>query len=237
LDLKNINVRELIDKTVKFVQEKRDTVVSIAIIAVVAIGLAVYFMIHYSNMKQQAWNKMSMAEGYVYNNMPGQAIPVLDEIINSGSGGTSALQYARLLKANALYNTKDYKNSADLYQSIIQQGKPKSMLPFAYAGLGYAKESIGDYPGAISAYKDFSDKYPDHYYAPRVLESTARVYLLSGSLMDAKQMYEKIATLFPGTAWQRNAQLRLSAFAPQQQGQQRVQPTGNPPAQMPITGR
>ena len=230
INLKNRNFKEIADEIISWIIERKDTAISISIIAAVITGLLIYFFIHYAQVRKQTWDKLAIAEGYVFNNLNDQALQVLNDILaKSGNTDIKSNQYAKLLKSDTLYKMKDYKQSADLYSQIIRTNKPKIILPFAYAGLGYSKENLGDYSGSISAYRDFLEKFPDHYYTARIYESLARVYFLSGAIPEAKQTYEKIITLYPGTSWQQNASRRIMSL-PQQNVQQPAGAQNNIPA-------
>jgi len=207
------DIGEIIIEVINRLQEHKDTVISVGIIFTVIAVVIIYFLIHYSSFKKSVWEKISIAEGYVYNNMPNDAIKILDEIINESPNSKSKhILYVKLLKGDVLYNIGNYKDAIVLYKDIINAGKPPNIVPFAYSGLGYSYENIGNYPEAITIYTEFLEKFGEHFYAPRIYESLARVYTLSGSLIQAKQTYEKIITLYPGTNWAKKAQEEISKF-------------------------
>jgi tetratricopeptide (TPR) repeat protein len=203
-------------------------------IVIVLGALSLYFISSYNETKRSCWEKISMAQGYAYQGMTNQGIQILDDVINKYSNSGLA-QYARLNKANILYDTKNYNLATNVYQEIITAGKQKSIIPFAYAGVGQSKENLADYAGAESVYREEIEKYPEHFITPRIYDSLARVYLLTGRIEDAKQAYEKLATLYPGTYWSNVAQKFVFAVSQAQtQQQSRQQLPGPQQAQPPV---
>ncbi|OGS24256.1 MAG: hypothetical protein A2297_02365 [Elusimicrobia bacterium RIFOXYB2_FULL_48_7] len=219
-------VQELLEKAAAWSKTHWQTLASAVGVIVVFTALGLYFVSNYMAAKKQCWEKISYAQGYASQGMTAQAIQILDEIIAKYSSSDVG-QQARFVKADISYKTGTYNIAATVYQNIINVNRAKSMLPFAYAGLGYSKENLGDYPGAISAYRTFIEKYPNHYLAARVYDSLARVYLVTGSAESAKEMYEKLMTLYPGTYWSQQVQKN---FAPPAQKQPVAQPSREIPA-------
>ncbi|MDI6640787.1 MAG: tetratricopeptide repeat protein, partial [Elusimicrobiota bacterium] len=177
-------------------------------------SLGIYFYIRYTGVKKSAWDKISIAQGYAHQGMTNQSIQLLDDII-SKFGNSDIGQQARLTKADICFKTKNYNLAAQIYQQVIdgkKGGRTKNIIPFAYAQLGATKENLGDYQGAISTYNEFIVKFPEHFLVPRIYDSLARVYLVTGSSEQAKQTYEKLVTLYPGTYWAQQVQRNFSAL-------------------------
>lgn len=219
-------IQKLLEKAVKWSQTRWQTLASAAGVIVVFGLLGIYFISNYTAAKKLSWEKISYAQGYASQGMTAQALQMLDDII-SKYPGSDVGQHARFAKADILFKARTYNTSASVYQEIINVNKSINLIPFAYAGLGYSKENMGDYQGAITAYKGFIEKYPNHFLAARIYDSLARVYLISGSAQSAKEMYEKLLTLYPGTYW--SAQVQKN-FAPPSQNQQQHAPA---PRQIP----
>lgn len=179
--------------------------------------LAIYFFSSYNETKKSYWEKISMAQGYAFQGMTNQALQILDDVITKYPTSVIA-QYARLNKGNILFDTKNYNLAVTVYQEVINTGKQKAILPFAYAGLGQSKENLMDYTGAEAVYKEGIVKYPEHFITPRIYDSLARVYIFMGKIEEAKQTYEKLATLYPGTYWSGAAQKFIFSVT-QQPGQ------------------
>lgn len=222
---------EMIIEGITWVREHRDTALTLAGAAAACLGLAIYFFTHYSAVNREAWNKLGYAESYAYGGVNDQAVKILDEIINSNPQA-KVLQYARLHKANLLFNMKDFKNAKELYSQIISNAKFKILLPFAYLGLGNTLENLTDYKEAARVYTEFIDTLPENYLIPRAHESLARAYEAAGQLDQAKQTYEKISTLYPGSLWARKSQERINLLLQIPGGRQAaVQPPIGAPAQ------
>lgn len=222
LNLKQTDIEKMSENAIKWIISHWQTLASATGVIIAFAILGIYFVSNYNATKQLSWEKISYAQGVASQGMTAQAIQILDDIISKYSD-TDVGQFAKFIKADISFREKNYNLAANLFQEIINNNKAKNLTPFAYSGLGYCKENTGDYQGAISAYKDLLEKYPNHYILPRVYDSLGRVYLLSGSATNAKETYEKLITLYPGTYWSTQVQKN---FATQPQTQQ--------PAQQPI---
>jgi tetratricopeptide (TPR) repeat protein len=88
------------------------------------------------------------------------------------------------------------------------------ILPFILASMGAAQEDQGDFNAAVATYKRLLAEFPDHFLTTKAYESLARSYELSKNPDAAKEIYEKIITMFPGTIWSEKARLRYQTLAP-----------------------
>lgn len=196
--------------SILWLKERWQSAASAAGIIIVFGALGIYFISNYNTTKKLSWEKISYAQGYASQGMTAQAMQILDDVISKYSNSDVG-QYAKFAKADISFRAKNYNVAAGLYQEMINNNKSKDIILFAYSGLGYSKENMGDYQGAIASYKGFLEKYPNHYLAARIYDSLARVYLISGSSQLAKETYEKLMTLFPGTYWSAEVQKNFGA--------------------------
>jgi len=209
--LKENELEDFILTSVEWVKNNRQLASSIAGIATAVIALTAFFFIRYHSVLERANDKLSFAQANIFQGKTEDALKLLDEIISQYPG--SAADYkARLQKAEYLLQIRNFDEAQRVIMPVVEKGKPKLIIPLAISVLGATRESSGKYKDAIETYNLFLDKYPEHFLTPKIYESLARVYEISGSLQDAKTTYEKLATLYPSTAWAQRAQGRLMAL-------------------------
>ena len=229
---KKIDFADAILTAIDWIKKHREVVISVSAVVIIATALTVYIFSKQKSIKETSWDKLSMAQGYIQNNLINQGLDLLNQIIQQAGNSTSA-QYARLSKADILYKNRDYKQAIDIYKEIIKIGKPGDIMPSAYLGMGNSLESLDNYQEAINTYKELIDKFPDHYVTGRTYESLARVYEFTGALNDAMQTYEKLVTLYPGETWSQKAQIRMAAISGKPLPGTAKEPEGEVPAENP----
>lgn len=208
MNLQNKQFSELLNEAILWIKKHRETMISIAAVTAVVIAFAVYFIVHYFDVRKEAEGKLSFGQIYAMNNANDRALGLFDDIINN-YGNTQSAIYAKLFKADLLLRTNNFVESLKLYNDITANNKPENILVFAYIGAGTCSESLGNYNDAIRMYSEALQKYPEHYYAPRIYESLARSYEMSGLFMQTKDIYEKLITLYPGTYYAKKAQEKI----------------------------
>jgi TolA-binding protein len=99
----------------------------------------------------------------------------------------------------------------DLISKILELKKIKSILPHTLYLLGQCYQNLNDFTNAINTYNNFISKYPNHFLTPRVYESLAITYELAGEKENARNVYDKLNILYPGSYWSNLAQQKLTA--------------------------
>jgi TolA-binding protein len=207
-DLKKNELADMVLIAVEWIRNNRNTFFSILAIAAGVLLFSVFFFTRLQTMKVRAEDKLSMAMGQLQQGAAPQGLATLDEIINS-YGGTVAASRARLFKADYLISQNKFKEAEQAVQPVISAGKPKEVVPLAYETLGVIQEDEGNFTDALKTYTTFLEKYPEHFLTPKIYESIGRIRELTGAPQEARSMYEKLATLYPGTAWAQRAQEKM----------------------------
>lgn len=198
------------DQSLEWIRKNRETFIGSLVILLAATVFAVYFFMHYRGLRDTAWKNLFMAQQVGYQGNIPAAQQQLDAIAAS-FGSTSAAPYALLTKGDILFAQAKYKEAEAEYAKVL---KHKELGPFASYNLGKSREAAGDLPGAMTQYAEFLTKSPEHYIAPEVHASLARVQELSGAKDLARTTYEKIGLLYPETTWAMQAKARLQPPAP-----------------------
>ncbi|MFH1368873.1 MAG: tetratricopeptide repeat protein [Elusimicrobiota bacterium] len=218
-NLNKNELAEIIVKAIEWFKNNRNLVYGISATALGIVIIAVFFVVRMQNLKARGEEKLAVAQGLLYQGQPAQGMGLLDEVINSYTVGGISYK-ARIIKSDFLAGQKNYEEAEKVLIPVTLEGKPKKILPLAFAALGSIQESEGKYPEAAATYNTFLDKYPDHFLAPKVYESLARVHEMTGAVNEARAVYEKISTLYPASAWSQRAQERISILPAQQSSQQ-----------------
>ena len=198
------------DKALAWIKHNRETFIGSVVIFLAAVLFAVYFFIHYRDLRDTAWKNLFIAQQIGYAGNVQQAQQQLAAIETSYSN-TSAAPYAAMTAGDILFAQGKFKEAADAYAKIVGD---KNVGPFALYALGKSKEAAGDLAGAQAQYSDFLSKNPEHFLAPEVHISLARAQEMSGAADLAKTTYEKIVLLYPDTSWAMQAKARLEGPAP-----------------------
>lgn len=195
-----------------WIKTHRETFIGSVVITLAAILFAVYFFIHYRDLRDTAWKNLFIAQQVGYSGNVPQAQEQLSAIAKTYSN-TSAAPYAVMTSGDILFAQNKFNEAGEEYSKILSD---KTVGPFAAYALGKCKEAQGDLAGAQAQYAEFLAKNPEHFLAPEVHASLARAQELSGAKDLARTTYEKIVLLYPDTAWAMQAKARLEAKAPNQ---------------------
>lgn len=193
-----------------WIRNNRETFIGSVVIFLAVAVFAVYFFIHYRDLRDTAWKNLFMAQQIGYGGNVPQAQQQLDAVV-AAYGNTSAAPYATLTKGDMLFAQEKFKEAGAEYAKIFNS---KELAPFALYNAGKAKEADGDLPGAQALYSDFLAKEPEHFIAPEVHASLARTQELAGAGDLARTTYEKIVLLYPETSWAMQAKAKLNPPAP-----------------------
>lgn len=213
-ELKRDLLQEWVKQSLEWIAAHRQTFFSVLGTIVVSALVLIFIITNLRNLRRQAWERYSAGQNWVYANNPDNALNFFNEVINNYARTPAAI-YALLSRGDLLYRQRKFPEATDSYKQCLGKDPPKMILPFVLSGLGVAQEDGKDFAGAITTYKQFISEFPDHYLAPKIYESLARVYELSLNPDAAKEVYEKIITMFPATLWSEKARLRYQTLAPQ----------------------
>lgn len=212
-DIKRDPLQDWVKIALGWVVTHRQTFFSVVGTVVVALVVALFVMANFRSLKRQAWERYSAGQNWLNANNPDNAMNFFNEVINN-YGRTPAATYSLLAKADMLYRQRKFGESIEVYRQCLAKDPPAIIFPFVLSGLAIAQEDNGDYTSAIETYRQFTLNNPDHLLAPKSYESLARVYELTRNVEAAKEIYEKIITMFPATFWAEKARQRYQILTP-----------------------
>jgi predicted negative regulator of RcsB-dependent stress response len=136
-------------------------------------------------------------------------IAILDEVIAKYPKASATYQ-ARLSRADVFTEVKAYDEALNILKETQNKAKPEALKPLAAARIIHVYDSKKDVFNAITASKEFIDKYPDHFLIRDIYLNLAEYYLASGSKEDALKIFNEILISFPATQEAEKAQKRIN---------------------------
>lgn len=211
-DIKKDELTEIILNCAEWIKKNRTMFFSVAGTVLGVAVLTAFFFVRFYSLKSRAIDRLAIAQGELQQGDPAKAIGQLDDVINKYANTKASFQ-ARLSKAEYLFRQGNFDEAENMVKPVVENGKPKKIVPLAMATLGTIYESNAKYSEAIETYNKFLDKYPGHFLAPKVFESLARVYELTNVIDKAISTYEKLASLYPAPGWANRAQERINMLS------------------------
>jgi tetratricopeptide (TPR) repeat protein len=125
--------------------------------------------------------------------------------------GENTGAFALLLLADQQYQDGKYGDAEKTYQRFVDEYPKHPMLDAAYYGKGAARESQGDYAGAINAYQRVMETpNASHLFDARI--AVGRCLEAQQQWKKARQNYEDLIAASPNTQWAERARNRIVAL-------------------------
>jgi len=223
------------DKIYGWIRRNRETVIGSAVILLAVIAFAIYFVANYRSLRDAAWRNLFIAQQNAYSGNIENAQKLLTEIQKT-YGRTSAAPFAALTEGDIFYALGRFDDAAVSYNKVLSSGE-KTLYPIAMLDLGKSKEAKEDWTGARDVYFKFVEQYPNHYTTPEVHMSLANAYLKTGDTTAAKAAFERIAVLYPDTAWSAQAKAVLTAGEKKETPKTAAQPASKQAVKTVVPGK
>jgi tetratricopeptide (TPR) repeat protein len=191
-----------------FYEKYQNWIISVGFSLILISFLVIVVMMKLHQTKVRAEEKIAVAESYFYTGRFDDGMRLLDEIINTYKN-TKYFSYAMYLKANSLYEHKNFEQAKKVCLEILSFKKTKNIIVPTMYILAQCYQNLNNFDEAIKVFNDIVKEFPDHYLTPRVYESLGFCYELKGDLQKAKEIYERMNILYPGTYWASIAQQKL----------------------------
>ena len=161
-------------------------------LAVVVIALAAWFINAQMQAHREARAAVALAQVRPQLAAPGanaEAAKALEQVIREHPGTKSARE-AQLLRANLLYQMKNYAEAAKAYEALLPSGDP-DWDAWIEESLSYCYEELKDYKKAAAALKGVAE----HTSGPLKGEVTQHLALLleqAGDFKEAAVYWQKL---------------------------------------------
>jgi lipopolysaccharide biosynthesis regulator YciM len=169
-------------------------------LAVVVIGLAAWFINAQFQAHREAQAAVALAKVRPQLAAPGagaEAAKALEQVVREHPGTKSARE-AQLLRANLLYQMKNYAEAAKAYEALLPSGDP-DWDALIEESLSYCYEELGDYKKAAATLKGAAE----HISGPLKSEINERLAVLfekAGDFKEAAVYWQKLINEGPNPA-------------------------------------
>ena len=210
-------MNNIMPKIINWVRTHKNAAITIAFIAVLAIGLGIAMASQLKEARTKAWEQLAIGQYLAMNGKTGEAHDVLRSLA-SGSRADVA-DFAAVYNASVHAREGNWQAAAESFKQVMDGNRAPKLQ--AIAGIGYAKmlEALGRFDEAQAGYTANLDRYPDHFTAPEAYEGLARIYSMKGQGDLATQNLERLKVLYPETGWGKRAEARLKGTATNKQVQ------------------
>jgi len=117
------------------------------------------------------------------------------------------------VKADLLYEKKEYKGAAELWELLAKKYPKSHLAPISLMRVSVCKEELGDLDGALGALKEVDSKYGKTFpETPHILFSMGRIYEAKGAYSEAANSYNRLIDEYPQSSWTKLARNRLIYF-------------------------
>ena len=201
--------------------------ITIAVVAVLAVGLIVFYRQHQANLQaEQAAESLARATD----------VASLERVINSFPGSPSAADALSRL-ADVYYRNGKYADAVSTYQRIEREFSGHPLAESAKLGVATILEAQGNLDGAEAAYSQILNANPNSYVANAAKLGLARCSEIQGQKKEAAQYYEEVAASTQNSPWFQQAYLRLLVLnrdvTPEKTDQPSAQTTTQSPSGLP----
>jgi TolA-binding protein len=205
--IKTNELHDFVETCIEWAADNREKVLFGAVAAVLVVALAGFAYFRKGKLRDDAWDRLSVAQAYAFTGRVDDSLKQLAEIQKEYSS-SNASAYATIFEGDILYRKGSYKEAAAAYTKAMQGGA-KGIEPLALADLGMAQEAAGLFTEARDTSRKFLDTYPDHFMAPPVYASMARSLGFLKQTDDQKAALQKMTLQYPETFWASWAHAKL----------------------------
>jgi predicted negative regulator of RcsB-dependent stress response len=181
------------------------------IISIVLLVVVIVFIYCSRVHKIDNLSSLGLAKAYssFANGNQQLGITLLDEVIAKYPKTPAAYQ-AKLSRADIFTELQSYDKALNILKETESKAKPEVIRPLALSRIIYVYDSKKDYFNAITASKEFIDKYPDHFLIRDIYLNLAEYYLAIGSKDEAIKTFNEVLIGFPATQEAEKAQKRIN---------------------------
>lgn len=213
---------QLIDRIANFIHRHRKVFWgSLAGIVVVLMGVLVYVEFQKKYLEESTRrieevlkqvSKYHQASGEEKEKTEKEIFKELDAILSTYPSYYAAVR-ALHVKADLLFEKKEYKAASELWETLAKKYPKSHLAPIALMRVAVCKEEVGDLDGALQALKEVDTRYGKTFpETPHILFSMGRLYEAKRSYSEAANAYNRLVDEYPQSSWTKLARNRLIYF-------------------------
>jgi hypothetical protein len=203
---KQDEVREAVVTGVDWILARRkESAIAAGALVVLAV-LGALFAHSRTQRRNEAWEKLAMAEAYSYYGRPQEALDSIAQAREQGSPAATAM--AGILESDIRLARGEAVQAAETLERAAESA-PEALKPFVAAQKAAVLEQGGKNAECAAAAAAFLAAYPDHFLAPHVLGAQARCQAASGQAEAARKSLQDLTLQYPDSPWAARANARL----------------------------
>ncbi len=213
---------QLIDRITNFIHKYRKVFWGTLVgVVVVLIGVLVYVEFQKKNLEESTRriedvlkrvSSYQQASGEEKEKVEKEILKELDAILSRYPSYYAAVR-ALHVKADLLFEKKEYKGAAELWETLAKKYPKSHLAPIALMRVAVCKEELGDLDGALQALKEVDARYGKTFpETPHILFSIGRIYEAKSSFTEAASFYNRLVDEYPQSSWTKLARNRLIYF-------------------------
>jgi tetratricopeptide (TPR) repeat protein len=183
-------------KALAWIEKNRKQVIY-GVMAVLAIGLVVFFVTWKNSQKQvaagQTFSEVFAAQSAAGTNAA--ADPYLK--VASQYPDSSAAERALILAATTLFTNGKYAEAQNLFEKFTREHRGSALTGQALLGIAASEEAQGKADLALAAYKDIVDRRAGESILPQAKFQLARLYEGKKDLKQAYDLYKDVSSSDP----------------------------------------
>jgi tetratricopeptide (TPR) repeat protein len=188
---------------------KRNILLGLGIITLLFVGYFAYKSFYLPRQEAAAQEAMFMAQKKFENGNYEAALngdgtnPGFDEIINSQSGSTKAVNLAYYYAGICALNKGEFQKAIDYLKHF--EGNDEVVGAMALGAMGDAYSELGDMANGINYYKQAANHSRNEFTGPMFLMKAGMASETNNDFATAKGLYEQIKQLYPESTYARDA--------------------------------
>ncbi|MBN1593803.1 MAG: tetratricopeptide repeat protein [Candidatus Coatesbacteria bacterium] len=129
--------------------------------------------------------------------------------LKANYSGSPSLERAIFYIGIIHFELGDYRSAIAAFEEYLKEYPDGNYDALCRANLAKTQEELGELDDATKTYKELLEKHEGAMRVAPYYFSLAEIYENNKQLDSAKDIYTKVATLYPGSQWQREADSEL----------------------------
>ena len=213
---------QLIDRIADFIHRHRKVFWgTLAGILAVLVGVLVYVEFQKKNLEESTRRIEDVLKQVSQYQNAGEAekeklekeiFKELDSILSTYPSYYAGVR-ALYVKADLLYERKEYKVAAELWETLAKKYPKSHLAPISLMRVSVCREELGDLDGALQALREADSQYGKSFpETPHIIFSMGRIFEAKGDYTEATNSYNRLIDEHPQSSWTKLARNRLIYF-------------------------
>ena len=198
----------VIDNMTKWLKANKNTVIAVAVTAIVVGGIFAIIDNLRDKSYQKQWSNLFMAEMAVANGGDPSSYAPLEEFANKYNTKPAGV-YANFVLGTALTQQGDFLKAEVFYKQALKYANQDFAAMITNSLIANTLE-LGDFDRAVTLADEFIFKNPTHFSIPQITLYKALGLEMSGKTEEAKEVYKSLEQDYPQTYYAAIANAKLN---------------------------